>query len=100
MEEEKNAAKEALDATAFAQLLFGPSGRQTRAFFLAFGIPGDHGNRSQNRVNPGNKAQTPIGSIQADHTRTDLIQMHSPHQEWLSKGSIMAVGRRKQKKEW
>ncbi len=29
MEEEKHVTKEAFDATALAQLLFGPSGRQT-----------------------------------------------------------------------
>jgi hypothetical protein len=39
MEEEKHAPKEAFDATAFAQLLFGPGGKQTGTVFLAFGIP-------------------------------------------------------------
>jgi hypothetical protein len=43
MEKEKNATKEPFDTTPFAQLLFGPCGRQTGAIFLAFGIPGDHG---------------------------------------------------------
>jgi hypothetical protein len=35
MEEEKNATKEPFDTTPFAQLLFGPRGRQTGAIFYA-----------------------------------------------------------------
>ena len=40
MKEEKNAAEEAFDGAAFAQLLFRPGGRQTGAVFLAFGMEG------------------------------------------------------------
>jgi len=40
MEEKKNATEEPFDPTAFAQLLFGPRGRQTGAIFLAFGMEG------------------------------------------------------------
>ncbi len=46
VKEEKNAAKEAFDGAAFAQLLFRPGGRQTGAVFLAFGIPGNDGHRT------------------------------------------------------
>ncbi len=50
-------------------------------------------------MNPGNELQPPIGSIQAYKARADLIHMHGPGQERLSKGSIMSIGGRKQKKE-
>ena len=63
MEEEKNATKEPFDATPFAQLLFGPRGRQTGAIFLAFGIPGNHGYRAQGGMNPSDELQATIGSI-------------------------------------
>jgi hypothetical protein len=63
MEEEKHATKEALDATAFAQLLFGPSGRQTGTVFLAFGIPRDNRDGTENPMNPGDETQTPLGGI-------------------------------------
>ncbi len=100
MEEEKNATKEAFDATTFAQLLFDPSGRQTGTIFLTFGIPGDHGYGTQTPMNPGDEPQTSIGRIQTDHTRTDTIQMHGPCQKWLRKGRIMNIGGGKEKKEW
>jgi hypothetical protein len=61
MEEEKHTIKEAFDATAFAQLLFGPSGRQTGTVFLAFGIPRDNRDGTQNPMNPGDETQAPIG---------------------------------------
>ena len=100
MEEEKNAAKEAFDATAFAQLLFGPRGRQTRAIFLAFGIPGDHGYRTQGGMNPSDELQAPIGGIQTNKARADCIQMHGPCQERTREGSIMDIGGGQEKKEW
>jgi hypothetical protein len=37
---QKNAAKEAFNGAALAQLLFRPGGRQTGAVFLAFGVEG------------------------------------------------------------
>ena len=64
MEEEKNATKEPFDPTPFAQLLFGPCGRQTGAIFLAFGMEG--GSRLLRAIrgmNPGDEFQTPIGGI-------------------------------------
>jgi hypothetical protein len=60
---EKNPSKEALDAAAFAQFVFGPGGRQAEAIFLASGIPRNNGHGSQNAMNPGNEAQAPIGCI-------------------------------------
>ena len=55
VKEEKDTAKEAFDGTAFAQFLFGPGGRQAGAIFLAFGIPGNDCDRTQNGVNPGDE---------------------------------------------
>ena len=56
MKEEEDATKEAFDGAAFAQFLFGPGGRQTGAIFLPFGIPGDDGDRAQDRMDPGDEA--------------------------------------------
>ena len=50
-------------------------------------------------MNPGNQTQTPIGSIQTDDPRTDLIETHGPCQQALCKGSVVWVGRRKQKQQ-
>ena len=76
MKEEKHPTKEAFDTTAFTQLFFGPGGRQTGAIFLAFRIPGNHCYRAQSGMNPGDELQAPIGGIQANKARADLIQMH------------------------
>src|SRR6266704_3001385 len=83
MKKEEDAAKEAFDRTAFAEFLFGPSGRQARAVFLALGDPSD-------------EAQAPIGGIQADDARADGVEAHRPFQEGTSKRSIMDVGGREQ----
>ena len=56
MKEEKDAAKEAFDGTAFAQFLFGSGRRQAGAIFLAFGVPGDNCDRAQGGMNPGDEA--------------------------------------------
>src|SRR6266550_4041446 len=50
-------------------------------------------------MNPSNEAQAPIGRVQADDARTDLIQTHRPGQQALCEGSIMWIGRRKQKQQ-
>jgi len=78
MKEEKNASKEALDATAFPEFFFGPGRRETGAILLTLGIPRNDGYGSKYGMNPGNEAQTPIGSIQADDAGTDLVELHSP----------------------
>ena len=74
-------------------------GRQER-LRCAFRIPGNHCYRAQSSVNPGDELQAPVGGIQANKARMDLIQLHSPCQKWLSKGSVMNIGRGKEKKEW
>jgi hypothetical protein len=38
--EEENTAKEAFNGAAFAQFLFGPSGRQAGAVLLSLGVEG------------------------------------------------------------
>jgi hypothetical protein len=76
--EEKNAPEEALDTAAFAQFFSRPSWRQAGAIFLASGIPRNNGDSSQYGMNPGNEAQAPIGSIQTNDTRTDLVKLYCP----------------------
>ncbi len=98
MKEEEDAAKEAFDATTFAQFLFGPSGRQTGAILLPLGVPGDDGHSTQGGMDPGDEAQPPIGSIQTDHARANLVETHRPRQEWTSEGRIMDVGGESRKK--
>jgi hypothetical protein len=56
MKEQKDATKEALDAAAFAQFRFRPSGRQAGAIFLAFGVPGYDGHGSKYAVDPADEA--------------------------------------------
>src|SRR6266487_4892357 len=100
MKEEEDPAKEAFDGTAFAQFLFGPGGRQTGAIFLSFGVPRDDGYCAQKRMDPADEAQTPIGGIQADDARADVIETHGPFQQGLGEGSIVDISGRKQKEEW
>src|SRR6266568_4277301 len=96
MKKEEDAAKEAFDRTAFAEFLFGPSGRQARAVFLALGVPGDDSDGMKGGVDPSDEAQAPIGGIQADDARADGVEAHRPFQEGTSKRSIMDVGGREQ----
>jgi len=56
VKKEKNASKEALDATAFAKFFFGPGWRQAGTLLLVFGIPRDNRNSSKYGMNPGNAA--------------------------------------------
>src|SRR5260370_24283632 len=53
----------------------------------------------QGGMDPADEAQPPVGSIQADEARADLIQPHGPLQQRTCKGSIMGVGGREQKEE-
>src|SRR6266702_1782213 len=85
MKKEEDAAKEAFDRTAFAEFLFGPSGRQARAVFLALGVPGDDSDGMKGGVDPSDEAQAPIGGIQADDARADGVEAHRPFQEGTSK---------------
>jgi hypothetical protein len=78
MKKEKNPPKEAFDATAFAKFFFGPGRWQTGAVLLIFGIPRDDSDGTKHGMNPGDEAQTPIGSVQADDTGTDLVEAHGP----------------------
>ena len=56
MKEEKDAAKEALDAAAFAQFRFRPGGRQAGAVLLAFGVPGYDGYSAKRGMDPADEA--------------------------------------------
>jgi hypothetical protein len=78
MKEEKNATKEAFDTAAFAQFFPGPSWRQAGTVLLVFGIPRNDGDSTKNGVNPGNETQTPICSVQANDTGTNLVEAHGP----------------------
>ncbi len=98
-EKEKDSSEKAFNGTALAEFFFGPGGRETGAVFLAFGIPGDHGDCSYHAVNPGNQVQAPIGGIQTDHAGTDAIELNGPGEQWLSKRSVMDIGGRKEEEE-
>jgi len=100
VKKEKKASKEALDATSFAKFFFGPGGRQAGTLLLVFGIPRDNRNRSKDAMNPGNEAQAPIGCVETDNSRTDLIQTHRPYQQLFCKRGIMRMSSREQKEEW
>ena len=63
MKEEKNAPKEAFDATAFAQFFRGPGWWQAGTVLLVLGIPRDDGDSPKHAMNPGNETQTPIGGV-------------------------------------
>jgi len=56
VKKEKNASKEALDATAFAKFFFAPGGRQAGTILLAFRIPRNDRNGSKYGMNPSNEA--------------------------------------------
>jgi len=99
MKKEKNAAKEAFNATSFAKFFSGPGGRQARAVLAVLGIEGHNGHSPKHAMNPSNQTQAPIGCVEPDNPRPDLIEAQSPCQEPLRKGSIVGVGRRKQKEK-
>ena len=63
MKEEKNATKEAFDATAFAKFFCGPGGWQAGTVLLVFRIPRDDRDSTQHAMNPGNETQAPIGGV-------------------------------------
>src|SRR5260221_1623077 len=92
VKKEEHAAKEAFDGAAFAEFFFSPGGRKAGAVFLSFGIPGNDGNCAQDRMDPDDEAKTPVGGIQADDARVDLIQAHGPFQEGSGAASIVEVG--------
>ena len=99
MKKEKNAAKEALDSTAFAQFFSGPGWGQAGAVLAVLGIVGDDGHCPKHSMNPGNQTQAPIGGIQADDPGTDVIELFGPCQQGLCKRGIVWISRRKQKQE-
>ena len=99
MKEQKDAAKEAFNRTAFAQFLFDPRGRQAGAILLAFGVPGHDSHGPKHAVDPGDETHTLLACIQADDARANVVETHGPLQERASKRRIMNVGWREQKED-
>src|SRR5260370_1578363 len=66
VKKEKNAAKEALDATSFAKFFSGLGWGQAGAVLLVLGIPCNDCDRSKDCMDPGNQTQAPIGCAQTD----------------------------------
>ena len=91
MKKEKNATKEALDSTTFAQFFSGPGWGQAGAVLAVLGIVGDDGHCPKHSMNPGYEVQTPIGGIQADDPRMDVIDLPSPCQQGLCKRGIVWI---------
>jgi hypothetical protein len=77
-----------------------PGRRQAGTDLLPFGIPRNNGGSSQDAVNPGDEAQSPISGIQTDDARADLVETDGPYQHWLCKRSIMDKGREKAERRW
>src|SRR5207302_534066 len=80
VKKEKNAAKEAFDGTALAEFFSGPCGRQAGAVFLVLRVPRHNSHSPKCLMNPSNETQAPIGRVQTDNARTDVIQTHRPRQ--------------------
>jgi hypothetical protein len=99
MKKEKHPAKEAFNATAFAQFFSRPSGRQARVLLAVLGIVGHDSYCPEHLMNPSNQAQAPISRIQTNNPRADVVKLESPCQQALREGSIMRIGRRKQEEE-
>src|SRR5215469_7852683 len=92
VEEQEDAAKEAFNGTAQALFGFGPGGRQTGAILLTFRVPGNDGGGVERLMDPGDEAQAPVGGVQADDMRVQVIQAHGPFEQRTGKGRIMNVG--------
>ena len=90
--EEENPAKEAFNGTAFAQFFFGPRGRQAGAVLLSLGIPWNHSNGSQGRVDPVDELQAPIGRIEPDDAGMQVVEAHCQFEQGTRKGGIMGIG--------
>jgi hypothetical protein len=99
VKEQEDAAKEAFDGTALAEFLFGPGGRQAGTVLLPLGGPGDDGGGMQSGVDPGDEAQAPLGSVQADNARAHGVEAHGPFHQRASEGGIMDIGAGEQKEE-
>jgi hypothetical protein len=100
VKKEENPAKEAFNATSFAKFFPGPSGRQAGVLLAVLGIVGHNGHGPKHSMDPSNQAQAPIGCIQTNNPRLDVVKVPGPCQELLRKRSIMKVGRRKEEEEW
>jgi hypothetical protein len=66
---------------------------------VAFGIPGDDRDSVEARMDPSNEAQAPIGGVQADDARAELVETHRPLKPRTRARGIMDVGGRKQKED-
>ena len=75
MKEEKHATKEALDAAPFAKFFLGPGGRQAGVLLAVLGIVGHDGHGPEHLMNPSNQAQAPIGCIQTNNSRPDVVKV-------------------------
>jgi hypothetical protein len=98
-EQAEDAAEEALNAGTFAEFRGGLGGWQTGAVLLAFGVPGDDGDRAQYGVDPVNQVQSPVARIQADDARAHSIEPDRPGEQGLGEGGVVAVGWRQEEEE-
>jgi hypothetical protein len=87
-EEDEDAAEEALDAGAFAQLLGRPGGRETVAALLPFRVPGDDRLGAKHRMDPGDQLEAPVAGIQADDARAQAQEPDGQLQRGSGEGGI------------
>ena len=97
--EQEDAAEEALDAAALAQLGFGPGGREAGEVFGSLGVEGDDAGGSQGGVDPLNQREPPIGGVEAHHARAQMIEGDSGREQRLGAGGVMAIGGGQAKEE-
>ena len=91
-EEQENAAEEAFDTGALAQLLLRPGGRQAGAILEALGIEGDDGGGADDGVDPGDERGAPLSGVETDDTRPEGIEGDGGLEQGRGEGGVVAVG--------
>jgi len=91
VEEEKDAAEEALNAAALAEILAGPGRWEAGAFPGTLGIPGDDGGGAEGGVDPGDESEAPVGGIEADDAGATIVERDDGGEQRLGERGIVSV---------
>ena len=92
-EEEEDAAEEAFDAAALAQLVLGPGGREAGEVFGRFRVEGDDSDSAKGGVDPRDQGASPLGGVEAYHAGVQVIEGDSGGEQGLGTGGVVAIGR-------